>query len=410
MKNDMDNRTTPILREQAGAQPNCSTALDKEGVATQQLIEALRETVKENDRITKALRVSETRYRSLVESTDDFIYLVNGKGEYLFMNARTLSQYGLSPHEVRDKHYGDFHDEKETRIFMEQLRQVFDKKGSLVQEHPGEKGGHYLLTLSPVIEPGGAVCAVTVISKEITAHKKLEIELKKSNERLRREQIRRISLAKKLINLLEEERHRIAGDLHDQVGQVLTSLKMDLENIHSVIPVRDSALSLKIAEMSAKARRVLGDIKTISSKLRPAVLDVFGLERSLWQLLKELEQKGMAVDFFRRDVPERFHPEKELAFYRIAQESIQNIMKHSKAKKIHVNFTRKRSIISLSIEDNGVGFNPGKSTEFSNGKGALGLLIMQERAFQQGGELTIDSAEGKGTHILAEIPLGNIDH
>jgi two-component system, NarL family, sensor histidine kinase NreB len=187
-------------------------------------------------------------------------------------------------------------------------------------------------------------------------------------------------------------------------------LKMDLENIHSVIPVRDSALSLKIAEMSAKARRVLGDIKTISSKLRPAVLDVFGLERSLWQLLKELEQKGMAVDFFRRDVPERFHPEKELAFYRIAQESIQNIMKHSKAKKIHVNFTRKRSIISLSIEDNGVGFNPGKSTEFSNGKGALGLLIMQERAFQQGGELTIDSAEGKGTHILAEIPLGNIDH
>ncbi|MCP4579254.1 MAG: PAS domain S-box protein [Deltaproteobacteria bacterium] len=405
MKNQMDNRATPTRRERAGVELNWSAASDKKGAATQQLIDELRETAKEKNRITKALQVSETRYRSLVESTDDFIYLVNGKGEYLFMNTRTLSLYGLSPHEVTDKHYGDFHDEKETRIFMEQLRQVFNKKGSLVQEHPGKNGGYYLLTLSPVKEPGGAVCAVTVISKEITAHKKLETALIKTNERLRQEQIRRIALAKKLINLLEEERHRIAGDLHDQVGQVLTSLKMDLENLHSVIPVRDSALSEKISEMSDKASRVLGDIKIISSELRPAVLDVFGLERSLVQLLKELEQKGVGIDFFRRDIPERFHPEKELALYRIAQEATQNIMKHAKAQKVHVNFTRKKRTLSLSVEDNGVGFNPGKSTEFSNVKGALGLLIMQERAFQQGGELTIDSAEGKGTHILVEMPL-----
>jgi len=405
MNNDAENRATPTLPEQAGSQLNYRAVPDEDRAGTQQLIEELREAVKEKNQITEALRVSEIRYRSLVESTDDFIYLVNGKGEYLFMNTRTLSQYGLSPHEVRNKHYGDFHDENETRVFMEQLRQVFDKKGSLVQEHPGKNGGHYLLTLSPVKEPGGAVRAVTVISKEITAHKNLETELMKSNERLQQEQIRRISLAKKLIDLLEEERYRIAGDLHDQVGQVLTSLKMDLENIHSVIPVKDSALSEKIAKMSDKARRVLGDIKTISSKLRPAVLGVFGLERSLVQLLKELEQNGVETDFFRRDIPERFQPEKELAFYRIAQEAIQNIMKHAKAQKVHVNLTRKKKTLSLSVEDNGVGFNPGKSTEFSDVKGALGRLIMQERAFQQGGELTIDSAEGKGTHILAEIPL-----
>ena len=264
------------------------------------------------------------------------------------MNARTLSQYGLSSDEVTRKHYGDFHDEKETRIFMKQLRRVFDGKVSVVQEHSGKHGGHYLLTLSPVMEPGGAVSAVTVISKDITAQKNLETQLIRSNERLKREQVRRIALARKLIDLLEEERHRIAGDLHDQVGQVLTSLKMDLENIRSAVSIKDLELSRKLDEMCGKASCVMGDIKTISSELRPAVLDVFGLEQSLAQLLKELAQMGVETDFFRWDLPERFHREKELAFYRIAQEAIQNIMKHAGAQKVHVNFTRKKNILSLS--------------------------------------------------------------
>ena len=383
MKREIEDRT---LCKETGAQLNDSTA-------------------QENNRITEALRVSENRYRSLVESTNDYIYLVNEKGQYLFMNTRTLSHYGLSPYEATRKYYGDFHDEKETRIFMALLHQVFEQKDSMVQEHPGENGGHYLLTLSPVMEPGGAVCAVTVISKDLTAQKNLETQLIRSNKRLKREQVRRIALARKLIDLLEEERRRIAGDLHDQVGQVLTSLKMDLENIRSAASVKELGLSGKLDEMCGKASCVMGDIKTISSALRPAVLDVFGLERSLVQLLKELEPMGVETDFFRRGLPERFHREKELAFYRIAQEAIQNIMKHAGAQKVHVNFTRKKNVLSLSVEDNGVGFNPGKSTDFSNAKGALGLLIMQERALQQGGELTIDSAEGKGTHILVEIPL-----
>ncbi|HKI48599.1 MAG TPA: sensor histidine kinase, partial [Desulfobacteria bacterium] len=249
------------------------------------------------------------------------------------------------------------------------------------------------------------VSAVNVISKEITDQKSLEAALMKSNKKLQEEQSRRIVLSKRLINLLEEERHRISRDLHDQVGQVLTSLKMDLENIHPAIPAENPALSEKISHVAAKAGRLLGDIKTISAQLRPGILDDFGLERSMVQLLKELEQKDMKTEFLCRGVPRRFHPEKELALYRIAQEALHNIMKHARARKVHVALTKRKRTLCLSVEDDGIGFNPEKSMACAEGKKPLGLLIMQERAFQQGGELTIDATEGRGTHILAEIPF-----
>ncbi len=366
---------------------------------------ALQALLKEKTRISKALRKSETRYRSLVESTDDFIYLVNEKGEYLFMNARTRTYYGLSPDAVGGRHYGEFHTKRQTRAFVEQVRQVFRNKCSLVQEHHGQDRRYYLRTLSPVMEPGGDVSAVTVISKEITGQKNLEAALMNSNEMLRAEESRRIALSKRLINLLEEERHRISRDLHDQVGQVLTSLKMDLENIYPSLIEENPGLAKKIAQAAAKAGRVVGDIKTISSQLRPSVLDAFGLERALAQLLKEMELTGVATKFFCRDIPEHFHPEKELAIYRIAQEALHNILKHAQAGKVHVALTNRKGTLCLSVEDDGIGFNPQKCTATAEGKKPLGLLIMQERAFQQGGELTVDAMPGRGALILAEIPL-----
>jgi signal transduction histidine kinase len=94
-----------------------------------------------------------------------------------------------------------------------------------------------------------------------------------------------------------------------------------------------------------------------------------------------------------------------MAFYRIAQEAAQNIMKHAQASVIHMNLVAEGKNVSLSVEDDGVGFNPGKSHEFVGEKGPLGLLIMRERACQLGGELAVESASGRGTHILVEIPL-----
>ena len=363
----------------------------------------LKKIVQEKTRIADSLAVSEMRYRSLVESTDDFIYLVNEEGAYLFMNSRTRAYYNLLPKEVPGRCYSEFHDEEQTAVFMERLKQVIERGTSIHQEHQ-QNARYFLRTLSPVKEKDGTVRSITVVSKEITEETRLHADLLKTNERLREEQARRVMLSRRLINLLEEDRRRIAGDLHDQVGQRLTSIKLNLEHVHSEIRDQNGALCAKIDEAIGKTSRVLSDIKNISRALRPAILDSFGLVRSLSRLLKELEQKGIRTHFFRKGVPERFDPEKELALYRIAQEAIQNIMKHANASEIHVNLLKEKGNICLSVEDNGIGFSPRIVNQIDE-KGPLGLLIMRERAFQLKGGLTVESAAGRGTHILAEIPL-----
>ncbi len=364
----------------------------------------LKEIAQEKTRIADSLALSESRYRALVESTDDFIYRVNREGEYLFMNTRTRLFHGLSPEAVAGRHYGEFHDEAGTAVFMDRVRQVFDQGISIRQEH-SRQGRHYLRTLSPVKEADGSVMSVTVVSKEITDQKRLLADLESRNEALRQEQARRSLLSKRLIDLLEEERRRIAGDLHDQVGQRLTSLKLNLEQVSSEILGPNASLCQKIDEAIQKAAHVLHDIKHISRQLRPPILDTFGLAQSLVQLLTDLEKEGVKTHFFQKGVPVRFDPEKEMAFYRIAQEATQNILKHAQASVIHMNLVAEGKNVSLSVEDDGVGFNPGKLNAFVGEKSPLGLLIMRERACQLGGELTVESASGRGTHILAEIPL-----
>jgi len=104
-------------------------------------------------------------------------------------------------------------------------------------------------------------------------------------------------------------------------------------------------------------------------------------------------------------VEQRFDSEKELTCFRVIQESLTNIIKHSGAREVYVNLIKKDNAISLSVEDNGEGFVQDKISKVTNGKNQLGLLIMRERANQLGGEFTIESFVGKGTHVLMEIPL-----
>jgi PAS domain S-box-containing protein len=262
----------------------------------------LKEIAQEKTRIADSLAVSESRYRALVESTDDFIYRVNREGEYLFMNTRTRVFHGLSNQAMAGRHYGEFHDKAGTAVFMDRVRQVFDGGTSIRQEHCLQ-GRHYLRTLSPVKEADGTVMSVTVVSKEITDQKKLQADLENRNEALRQEQVRRSLLSKRLIDLLEADRRRIAGDLHDQVGQRLTSLKLNLEQVGSEIPGPNASLCKKIDEAIQKAAHVLHDIKHISRQLRPPILDKFGLAQSLVQLLMELEKEGMKTHFFQKGCP-----------------------------------------------------------------------------------------------------------
>ena len=261
-------------------------------------------------------------------------------------------------------------------------------------------------TLSPVNQPDGRTTAVTVVSKDITKRVWAEEALRRSNEELLKEHDQRKILSKKLIDLLEKDRRQVAMELHDHIGQTLTSLKMNIEMIHGKLKPGHTELGAQIKAAQERAIQVIKDVKNVAHGLRPTMIEALGVVSCLRELFNEIQQQtDMEIRFFSRRIPKRFEGEKELAIYRIAQEALNNIIKHAQAKRVFVNLVKKGGVVSLSIEDNGVGFDQDKVMKISKRKGPLGLLIMGERAAQLDGEFSLDSQIGKGTYLLVEIPL-----
>ena len=135
-------------------------------------------------------------------------------------------------------------------------------------------------------------------------------------------------------------------------------------------------------------------------------MNVLGLMSSPEGLFSEIQEStSIQVNFFVRDIPERFDPEKELSIYRIIQEALNNITKHARAKNVYVSLLKKGELISLSVEDDGIGFDQRVAMKISKWQGPLGLIIMRERAIQLDGVFTLESTMGKGTIVMVEIPI-----
>ena len=363
--------------------------------------------ITERKQAEEALRESEEKYRSLVEFNKDSIYLIDENLRYLFANEKHLSRFSLPTDRIIGRKYEEFHSKEETKSFAEKIQTVFENGKSLSYECQSEKDGRYFIrTLSPVKDKDGRTMSVTVISKDITKRKQAEEAVQISTENLLEGYNQRKILSKRLIDLLEKDRHYIAMELHDNIGQVLTSLKINLEIIDDKLKPTDTELGSLIKTARRRAKQAIEDLNIIAHGLMPGILDALGLVSSLRTLLDEFkEHTDLKIDFFNRNVRKRFDLEKELAIYRIVQEALNNIIKHAKAKNVYVSLLKKDNVLFLSVEDDGVGFDQDKAMKISKGKGPLGLVIMRERAMQLDGELTIESFLGKGTHLLVEIPV-----
>lgn len=241
---------------------------------------------------------------------------------------------------------------------------------------------------------------------DITKRVKGEEALDRLNEKLRLEHKERELLSRRIINLLESDRHQIAMELHDHIGQILTILKMDLEIVQDQLASSEEELRSRINKAKEKVSQAISDVKNIAYGLKPEMLYNLGLVPALRALFDDMKKDAdFQISFFTLDVPEKIDKEKELAIYRIAQESLTNIVKHSHAHNVFVNLVKKNRYITLSVEDDGVGFEPNEKMKMTKGKGGLGLNIMRERVMHLGGEFSMESQAGKGTLVMVEIPL-----
>jgi two-component system, NarL family, sensor histidine kinase DevS len=197
----------------------------------------------------------------------------------------------------------------------------------------------------------------------------------------------------------ELERRRLARELHDETGQALTSILLGLRGIEDA--PNEESVRTAVGEVRERVRATLQDVRRLAVELRPSALDDFGLVPALERLLDGFaERTGIAVEF-EPALPEgRLPPEVETALYRIVQESLTNVVKHAQAGRVSVVLTRRADSVSVVVEDDGVGFEPGRARE-----GGLGLLGMQERVALLGGRVTIESRPGAGTTFVAEVPL-----
>jgi two-component system sensor histidine kinase UhpB len=221
---------------------------------------------------------------------------------------------------------------------------------------------------------------------DITEHKAAEAALR--------------ALSRRLVQAEETERRRVARELHDQVGQNLSALNINLDIVMGSL--RDAALKRRMEDSLRLVDGTLQSIEAVMAELRPPLLDEYGLGAALAWYAEEYSQRtGIKVTVDKaRDPGNALRPEAAVALFRIAQEALNNVAKHAGAKLVRIGLSLEGEEMNLSITDDGCGFDPAQPP-----RGRWGMSTMRERAEAAGGRFLIDSVPGKGTTVRAAVPL-----
>jgi len=239
---------------------------------------------------------------------------------------------------------------------------------------------------------------IIISTIDITESKQAQESLNKSEEKLR-------LLSNRLMNAQEKERTRIAYELHDELGQSLVGLKFQLTGLQKKLKGRKSGASQEITQALETINGMSDNIRRISQELRPSILQHLGLTAALDWLLEDFTKKSQMTLVKKVDkIKQKFSKQQEIMIFRILQEALTNIGKHSEATQVTVAITEDKKAAIFSIRDNGKGFSQNEVEERSPLKIGNGLIVMKERAIMAKGDLRIDSLPGKGTTIIFEIP------
>jgi signal transduction histidine kinase len=204
----------------------------------------------------------------------------------------------------------------------------------------------------------------------------------------------------------EEERRRIARELHDETAQSLASLLLGLSGLQSARNVK--AARAQARELHQVATRALAEVRRLAWGLRPSVLDDLGLAAALARYASEFgRSREIEVEVDAARLGEARMPAAvETALYRIMQEALSNVARHAAARRVRVQVARFGAMVSMAIVDDGLGFDPERPPAPATAAHGLGIHTMRERAVVLNGTLTIESAPGRGTRVGVEIPLG----
>jgi PAS domain S-box-containing protein len=357
--------------------------------------EGTTQDITEQKEAEQALRESEERYRELFENSKDALYVQDMNGCYTSVNraAERLTGY------TRDELIGE---QFSTLISPEHAGQV---RGQLSPEPADACETNYEVEITT---KQGHRVPVEISSRLIFENGKpvgVQGCVRDISERKRAQEASR-TYSRRLIEAQEAERRRISRELHDQVGQILTAVKMNLHALQKKCSKPEILSSIQ--DNMGVIDEAVDQVRDLSVVLRPPLLDDFGLVVALrWYLDRQAQNCGVKAEFITRSLTEddRFSSELETACFRIVQEAITNVIRHAKATHISVMLERNGSDLILLIVDDGAGFDIKTLRSSATIAATLGLRGMEERAQAVGGSIKLDSAAELGTEICARFPI-----
>jgi PAS domain S-box-containing protein len=350
----------------------------------------------------EALRESEARFASFMRHAPGTAVMRDFKGRYLFANEAWERRQGRMRQDWEGKSIAEVWPPHLAARFYEGDLQVI-AQGKMVQtieEIPQEDGiHHWLVTKFPLPDKDGRAALIGEVSLDITLRRRAEEALRDSEQRLR-------FLTSQLLSAQERERKRISMELHDELGQSLAVLKLQIRAINRSLREDQQALQADCLELLHYLDGVIDDVRRLSRDLSPAILEDLGLQSALKYLINEFSKYyAISQSIEVEELDQVFPADAQIVIYRIFQECLTNISKHAGATEVSVAVTEHDGLISLEIEDNGAGFDSTLALARRTSGRGLGLAALNERARMLGGVLDIRSQAGVGTRVTCVIPV-----
>jgi PAS domain S-box-containing protein len=353
-------------------------------------------------RAEDAERRSDRRLAAVVDTTTDAIIIIDHQHNITLANQAVEKMFGHARESLMGKGIDLLLPQRFRQAHRSHIKH-FGRTGTSVRRMGGEanvmglraNGEEFSIdaSISHLMEDGKQL--YTVILRDITARRQAQLELEISRKSLR-------ELYDGLQTIREEERKRIARELHDDLGQGLAALRIDLTLLRAELPRDDTGLAERAASIDDALLNTIKSVRRISSDLRPRPLDDLGLVAAVQMLAEEVSQRHRIAISVDAPLGELSLPD-EIAspLFRMVQEALTNVVKHAEASSVAITFSQAAGELTLSIDDDGKGINPTASSKSDS----FGLIGMRERLRAMGGRMEIVSTAAKGTRIAFWVPF-----
>ena len=359
---------------------------------------AVFDVITERKEAEQRLRESETKYRELFENAREAIVILDLDKTITDVN-RFVETYGFTKVDLMGRNYLDFvaqpYREKAVEDF-ELLRAGVPLEGEFEVITP--RGPVVARYLDRPIVRGGHVVGVQSILTDITERKRAEQQLLDHQKRLR-------ELATRLTLAEEQERRRIAVGVHDQIGQRLAMAKLTLQSLQT--SRLETEISRALEEVCKDVDKVLEDAHSLTFELSNPILYEVGFEPAVesWLFQQVRDRQGIECTFEADESPVELDKETRVVLFDVVREILANVVKHAKAKHVDVRIRRIKGTVQTSVQDDGIGFQPPRTGTTVSESGGFGLFNIREKLDYLGGSITIESAPGEGTCVVAVVPL-----